>query len=90
MLPSIYCQQSKHDHKTVIKLMSHSNELVLRLEQQHYENVHFGTSWFVFHSFFVNSNNKPHPEDVKDNMNITHIVFVDIKAGDPVKEAINV
>jgi hypothetical protein len=73
--------QAEYHHEAIIKLVCYSNEFVFCLEQQQAENIHFPVSWSSSHTAIgslVYSDEQPHPEHIKNYMNITHIVFVDI------------
>ena len=55
--------------------------------------MHFPLRWVASIgavSFLVDFNEQPHSENVQDNMDVTHVVLVDVEVCQPVEKCVQV
>ena len=83
------CSKAEYNHKAIVELMCYSDKFIFGFKKKQEKNMHFSLRRMPLNipiSLLVNSNKQPHSDYIKHNMNIAHVLFVDIVVGEPVEE----
>jgi len=83
-------EQGKNYHEAIIELMCNADEFIFCREKEKGENKHLAFEIILSISLLINPNKQPHPNHIKNNMHITHILLIDIEVSQPIEEAIDV